>query len=93
MADMCLNHTGENFIVTYDSLAKLKSGEITELPSQVAAYSYFPKQWVQRLFSTFGFWVTEGLFDLPKEKSLTHQFPHIKVTTVKEMLEKAWQGK
>ncbi|KAK1472734.1 hypothetical protein CABS01_16200 [Colletotrichum abscissum] len=61
---------GKKFHVTYDSVQKLQSGEITELPGQVAAYSYFPKQWAQQLFSTFGFWVTEGLFDFPKDRAL-----------------------
>ncbi|KAK1532043.1 uncharacterized protein CCOS01_04026 [Colletotrichum costaricense] len=36
---------GKKFYVTYDSVQKLQSGEITELLGQVAAYSYFPKQW------------------------------------------------
>ncbi|KPM41025.1 hypothetical protein AK830_g5565 [Neonectria ditissima] len=85
--------TGEKFTVTYDSVEKLQNGEITELPGQIAAYSYFPKEWVQRLFSVFGNWVTEGVFDFPEEKALNKQFPHIKVTTVKEMLNKAWGGK
>lgn len=77
----------------YDSVDKLKSGEITELPGQVAAYSYFPKVWVQSLFSVFGYWVTEGVFDLPEEKALNNKFPHIKVTTVKEMLDQSWKQK
>ncbi|KAH7153442.1 hypothetical protein EDB81DRAFT_855820 [Dactylonectria macrodidyma] len=81
---------GEKFTVTYDSVEKLRAGEITELPGQVAAYSYFPKEWVQRLFSTFGFWVTEGIFDFPEDKALNHQFPDIKVTTVEDMLDAAW---
>ncbi|KAH6880818.1 hypothetical protein B0T10DRAFT_565548 [Thelonectria olida] len=84
---------GEKFTVTYDSVEKLKSGEITALPGQVAAYSYFPKEWVEKLFSVFGFWVTEGIFDFPEDKALNRKFPDIKVTTVKEMLDKAWGGK
>ncbi|KAI1244184.1 hypothetical protein MGN70_014054 [Eutypa lata] len=84
---------GEKFTVVYDSVDKLKSGEITELPGQVAAYSYFPKEWVQSLFSVFGYWVTEGVFDLPEEKALNKKFPHIKVTTVKEMLDQSWKQK
>ncbi|KAK1489135.1 hypothetical protein CCUS01_14604 [Colletotrichum cuscutae] len=77
---------GKKFHVTHDSVQKLQSGEITELPGQVAAYSYFPKQWAQQLFFTFGFWVTEGLFDFPKDRALNQVFPHLKVTRVKEML-------
>ncbi|KAF9634761.1 hypothetical protein BFW01_g5656 [Lasiodiplodia theobromae] len=84
---------GEKFTVTYDSVNKLEKGEITELPGQVAAYSYFPKEWVQKLFSVFGLWVTRGVFDLPTENALNKRFPGIKVTTVKEMLDQAWKGK
>ncbi|KAJ0119539.1 hypothetical protein J7T55_013742 [Diaporthe amygdali] len=84
---------GEKFTVVYDSVEKLKAGDITELPGQVAAYSYFPKEWTQKLFSVFGLWVTEGVFEFPDHKALNHQFPDIKVTTVKEMLDKAWRGK
>lgn len=83
---------GEKFSITYDSVDKLQAGEITELPGQVEAYSYFHKHWVQRLFSVFGFWVTEGIFDLPEEKALNSKFPDIEVTTVKAMLEAAWKG-
>ncbi|KAK1502121.1 hypothetical protein CTAM01_05559 [Colletotrichum tamarilloi] len=84
---------GKKFHVTYDSVQKLQSGEITELPGQVAAYSYFPKQWAQQLFSTFGFWVTEGLFDFPKDRALNQVFPQLKVTGVKEMLQNSWEGR
>ncbi|KAI3538315.1 hypothetical protein CSPX01_09670 [Colletotrichum filicis] len=84
---------GKKFHVTYDSVQKLQSGEITELPGQVAAYSYFPKQWAQQLFSTFGFWVTEGLFDFLKDRALNQVFPHLKVTGVKEMLQNSWEGR
>ncbi|KAJ4317073.1 hypothetical protein N0V84_007526 [Fusarium piperis] len=84
---------GEKFTVTYDSVEKLRAGQVTELPGQVAAYSYFPKEWAQRLFSAFGIWVTESVFDFPDEKLLNRQFPDIKVTTVREMLQSAWKGK
>jgi hypothetical protein len=84
---------GEKFTVTYDSVEKLKSGKITELPGQVAAYSYFPREWTQKLYSVFGLWATDGVFDFPDHKALNHRFPDIKVTTAKEMLDKAWRGK
>ncbi|KAM0492543.1 hypothetical protein ACHAP8_009898 [Fusarium lateritium] len=83
---------GKKFSVTYDSAAKLKASEVTELPGQVAAYDYFPKEWAQKLFSVFGFWVTEGIFDWPEHKTLNQQFPGLKVTSAREMLEQAWKG-
>ncbi|KAF2793798.1 NAD(P)-binding protein [Melanomma pulvis-pyrius CBS 109.77] len=84
---------GAKFTVVYDSVNKLKAGEITELPGQVTSYSYFPKEWAQKLFSVFGYWVTEGVFDIPDEKALNKVFPDIYVTTVKEMLDQCWKGK
>ncbi|CAH0044397.1 unnamed protein product [Clonostachys solani] len=83
---------GKKFTVTYDSVEELKAGKITELPGQIAAYPYFRKEWVQRLFSVFGFWVTEGLFDLPDDKALHNVFPDIRATTIEEMLTQAWKG-
>lgn len=84
---------GDKFTVTYDSVEKLEKGEITELPGQVAAYSYFYKEWQQKLFSVFGLWVTRGVFDLPEERALNKKFPNIKLMSVKEMLHQAWEGK
>jgi nucleoside-diphosphate-sugar epimerase len=34
--------TGSKFAVTYDGVEKLKRGEVTELPSHLLAYPYFP---------------------------------------------------
>ncbi|RTE79423.1 hypothetical protein BHE90_006042 [Fusarium euwallaceae] len=84
---------GEKFTVTYDDVQKLRTGNVTELPGQAASYSYLPKESAQRLFSAFGIWVTEGIFDFPDEKLLNKQFPDIKVTTAREMLLAAWKGK
>ncbi|RSM19156.1 hypothetical protein CDV31_002077 [Fusarium ambrosium] len=84
---------GEKFTVTYDNVEKLRTGKVTELPGQAASYSYLPKESAQRLFSAFGIWVTEGIFDFPDEKLLNKQFPDVKVTTAREMLQAAWKGK
>ena len=78
--------------MAYDSIEKLERGEITELPSHPAMYPFFPKPFVQQYFGKFGFYVTEGLFNFPKDKTLNKTFPEIKPTTVREMLS-VWVGK
>lgn len=88
------NMIGEKFTVTYDSVEMLRSGKTAELPGQVAAYSsHFSRELTQELYSAFGLWVTQGVFDFPDHKALNHRFPGIKVTTVKEMLDMAWRGR
>ncbi|OLN93245.1 Isoflavone reductase IRL 2-like protein [Colletotrichum chlorophyti] len=84
---------GTKFSVTYDSVEKLKTGEVTELPSQFHAYPFFPKAALQGLVSTFGLWFEDGSFDLPPAgtKTLNEVFPDIKPWTVKNLLETAWK--
>jgi hypothetical protein len=78
--------------VTHDSVESLEKGEITELPSHLAAYAFLPKPVFQQYFGRFGLYVTLGLFDLPDEECLNKKFPDIKTTSVKEMLS-VWVGK
>jgi hypothetical protein len=54
--------------VVYDSIEKLRTGQITELPSHVNAYPFFPKEQLQSAFATFGLWFDSGLFDLVPSK-------------------------
>ncbi|KEF62390.1 uncharacterized protein A1O9_00362 [Exophiala aquamarina CBS 119918] len=83
---------GSKFTVTYDSVEKLERGDMTELPSHPAIYPFFPKQIFQQYFSMFALYVTIGLFDFPEEKTLNKEFPEIKTTTVRDMLQN-WVGK
>lgn len=62
---------GSKLEVVYDSMEKLKSGQITELPAHVNVYQFFPKEQLQYVFATFGLWFEEGLFNLaPTENSV-----------------------
>ncbi|KAF4898137.1 Oxidoreductase BOA1 [Colletotrichum viniferum] len=84
---------GTKFNVAYDSAEKLKAGQTTELPGQIPAYPFFPKEAYQALAGTFGWWFENGTFDIPPsgKKTLNELFPEIKAWKVKEILEKAWK--
>ncbi|KAJ0349906.1 hypothetical protein KNSL1_004287 [Colletotrichum chrysophilum] len=84
---------GTKFNVAYDSAEKLKAGQTTELPGQIPAYPFFPKEAYQALAGTFGWWFENGTFDIPPsgKKTLNELFPEIKAWKVKEILDKAWK--
>ncbi|KAI1049170.1 hypothetical protein LB506_004655 [Fusarium annulatum] len=78
---------GERFSVVHDDVNKLKSLQVTELPSHVEAYKFFPKPMLQTLFAAMGLWINEGHFDLPYEGSLNQMFPQIELTSTKELID------
>ncbi|KAG5779868.1 hypothetical protein H9Q73_006483 [Fusarium xylarioides] len=82
---------GERFSVVHDDVNKLKCLQVTELPSLVEAYKNFPKPMSQNLFAAIGLWIIEGHFGLPYEGSLNHMFPHIELTSIKELIDQAWK--
>lgn len=82
---------GTKFTVVYDSLEKLKLGEITELPSHPSLYSMFPKQMLQGFFAGFGIMFEQGEFDLRPAHSLNDVFPEIKPRTIRELVFEAYK--
>ncbi|EKG10250.1 NmrA-like protein [Macrophomina phaseolina MS6] len=84
---------GSKFEIHYDSIEKLKSFQITELPNHVAAYQFFPKEQLQGLFAAFELLMATGKMDLPEGKALNKKFPEIKTLTVKQLFEQTWKGK
>ncbi|KAL7941064.1 hypothetical protein V8C42DRAFT_361477 [Trichoderma barbatum] len=82
---------GSKFEVTYDSVEKLRSGQITELPGHRAVYDQIPKDYMHKYLSLFGLLVTEGGMDVPVEKALNTRFPDIKTVKIKDVVAK-WQG-
>ncbi|KAM0435805.1 hypothetical protein ACHAPT_002693 [Fusarium lateritium] len=81
---------GEKFDVTYDPLDLLRQGQITELPSQVAIYSLFPKEVYQNIFATFGIILDEGLLDFQFDQAVNRLFPEIVPKSAREVLEIGW---
>lgn len=77
---------GTKFQVAYDSIERLRSGEITELPAHASAYSFISKPALYGIQSKFGLYVAYGLFDVPEEGSLNRLFPEIKTTKVEEII-------
>ncbi|KAF5642292.1 transcriptional activator Mut3p [Fusarium tjaetaba] len=81
---------GVKFTVKHDSIEDLKAGKITELPSHVYMYPFFPKPMLQGLFAAFGRMFIEGAFDLKPERTLNESFPEIKARKIKDLLFEAW---
>lgn len=81
---------GKKFTVVHDSLEKLRSGQITELPSHPAMYPFFPKPMLQGFFAAFGIMFEQGALDLDVKGSLVERFPEIKPRKVKDLLEEAY---
>lgn len=78
--------SGSKFTVEHDSVDKLKTGEITELPSHPMFYPFFPKQMLQGMFAAFGIMFETGVFNFEPSTTLNKEFPDIKVKTVKEIV-------
>ncbi|KAM0079785.1 hypothetical protein ACKRZS_008072 [Fusarium odoratissimum] len=83
---------GERFPMVHDDLNKLESLQVTELPSHVEAYKFFLKPMLQTLLAAIGLWITDGHFDLAYEGSFNQIFPHIELTSVKELIDQAWKA-
>lgn len=89
---LILTAAGSKFKVAYDSVDKLRSGMITELPAHASAFSFIPKSLLYSIQSKFGLYVAYGLFDMPEEGSLNQIFPEIETTKVSEIIDH-WKGK
>lgn len=84
---------GVKFSVTYDTVDSLKAGNVTELPSHPAMYSFLPKEQLRGILATFGLMFDSGLFDLKPQHTIDQDFPDIKVRNMKELMTEAWKGK
>ncbi|KAJ3545402.1 hypothetical protein NM208_g2531 [Fusarium decemcellulare] len=83
---------GTKFDVVHDSVELLKSGKITELPSQVPAYAAFPKEAFQGMCATFGLFFEQGLLNFDEEKAINRLFPEIKPKSIKDVVEIGWKN-
>ncbi|KAH0439450.1 hypothetical protein CcaCcLH18_02927 [Colletotrichum camelliae] len=80
------------FDVIYDDVEKLKSGDAT-LVSYPDESSGIPVELVKQMTVEFGLMVVSGVCALPKEGRLNDMFPELRLTTVEELLTKAWAKK
>ncbi|KAF9771783.1 hypothetical protein IL306_010554 [Fusarium sp. DS 682] len=81
---------GVKFTIKNDSVEDLKNGRVTELPSHVHMYAFFPKPMLQGMFAAFGRMFVEGEFDLNPERTLNEAFPEVKAQKIKDLLLEAW---
>jgi nucleoside-diphosphate-sugar epimerase len=87
------------FEVTYDSLQKLRSGDVTPIPANKAhAALYSTPEFdatpvLMAMFAGIGAAMAAGDLDIAEEDSLNAQFPDIKTIKVLEFIEKYWGGK
>ncbi|THX41322.1 nmrA-like family protein [Aureobasidium pullulans] len=89
--DMAEEVCGVNFARSYDSVARLKAGEITELPGHLGLYADFPKPVFQRFMAIFEMWTTDGTSTISASGGILNaQFPDIRTLTAREMLDTYW---
>ncbi|KAM0322080.1 hypothetical protein ACHAQA_009709 [Verticillium albo-atrum] len=74
---------GVKFNLTYDSVEDLKNRKVTELPGQIPAYQFVPKEVLQAFSIAFGLWFANGAFDIQPSPLASS----IKALKVKEALE------
>ncbi|KAE9582672.1 hypothetical protein CGMCC3_g1354 [Colletotrichum fructicola] len=77
------------FEVIYDDVEKLKSGDAT-LVSIPNESSGIPVALLKQMTVAFSLMVVSGVCALPKEGRLNDMFPELRLTTVEELLAKAW---
>lgn len=90
---------GVKFKVTYDSLEKLRSGEVTPIPAnKVHAALYSTPEFdatdiLMGMFAGIGAAMAAGDVDIDEKDALNAHFPDIKTIKVTEFIEKHWTGK
>ncbi|PTB40149.1 uncharacterized protein TrAFT101_004809 [Trichoderma asperellum] len=90
---------GVKFRVAYDSVEKLKGGEVTPIPgnkAHAALYStpeFDAYPLVLAMFAGIGMAIVSGHLDVPEGESLNAEFPDIKTTKVVEFIKKYWSGR
>ncbi|KAI8258103.1 hypothetical protein K4K58_003540 [Colletotrichum sp. SAR11_239] len=77
------------FEVIYDNVEKLKSGDAT-LVSFPDESSIIPLALLKQMTVAFSLMVISGVCALPKEGRLNDMFSELRLTTVEELLAKAW---
>ncbi|KAK7418910.1 hypothetical protein QQX98_003613 [Neonectria punicea] len=81
---------GTKFQVTYDSVEKLETGVMTELPSHPQFYPLYPKEHLQFFMSAFGVNCERGQANFTPSHTLNEKFPELHALTAKEVLVLGW---
>ncbi|KPM46027.1 hypothetical protein AK830_g439 [Neonectria ditissima] len=81
---------GTKFHVAYDSVEKLETGIMTELPSHQQFYAVYPKEHLQSFMSAFGVNCERGQANFSPSRTLNDEFPEIHAMTAREVLEIGW---
>ena len=70
----------------------LRKGQITELPSHVNVYPFFPKEALQGTFATLEYWFENGDFNIDTARGLflNEKFPEIVPVSVNQIITEAW---
>ncbi|KAF2799371.1 NAD(P)-binding protein [Melanomma pulvis-pyrius CBS 109.77] len=84
--------TGSKFEVHYDSVEKMKTGKITELPSHKKAYPFFPKERLEAMLALFGLWFDSGdlNYEVSGKESLNELFPEIQPLSISQVISEGW---
>ncbi|KAE8355884.1 NAD(P)-binding protein [Aspergillus coremiiformis] len=82
--------TETKFNTTYDSVEKLKRGEMTLLPSHLPVRALFQDGQLETVLSAFGLWFNDGAYNLTADRTLNDTFPEIKTRKVRDFLQEAW---
>lgn len=82
--------TGRTFKVSYDSIEKLESGEVTNLTELMAKEKFLRNATIM-----FGIMTVRGHILLPNGKGfrLNDRFPELKAMTVEKLIREAWTKK
>lgn len=91
--DIAESVRGGKFTVQYDSIEKMQSGQVTELPSHHTIHSSVPKEVLQGGFAHFGIGIERGEFDFdaPKgTKLLNNIFPDIVPMSMETLIREGW---
>ena len=91
LVDIAEEVKGVKFDRHYDSVEKLQTGTVTELPSHVEAYKSFPKTQLQQQNAALGLLFERGTFNFNPDKTIKDHFPNIPARTMKELLVEAYQ--
>ncbi|KAK6824908.1 NAD(P)-binding protein [Apiospora arundinis] len=84
--------TGSKFTVVVDTMDKLKSGQVSELPGHKDMYAFLPRDKLQATFSGVCRMCADGGFDFEASPLLAESFLDSKPQKVRESLLEAWKN-